>query len=82
MPCFQAFSAAAASGSAWYGCTESVPKDRLTTRMRVPSAVVGCWVTQSSAAMTWLTSVLPSVVASFSASSEASGATPSCDGRG
>jgi hypothetical protein len=47
------------------------------TRIRVPSDITGCWVTQSSAAMTWLTSVLPSVVASLSDSSSASGATPS-----
>ena len=41
----------------------------MITRIRVPSAAVGCCVTQSSAAMTWLTSVLPSVVASLSDSS-------------
>ncbi len=59
-------------------CAEFVPYDRLITRMGVPSGITGCSTTQSSAAMTWLTSVLPSVVASLTASSLASGATPSC----
>ena len=55
-----------------------MPKDRLTTRTAVPSAATWCSVTQFNAAMIWLTSLLPSVVANLIDSRPASGATPSC----
>src|SRR5438477_13010876 len=45
IPCFHACSAAYASGSAPYAWVESVPYERLITRMFMPGSCA-CWTTQ------------------------------------
>ena len=53
------------AGSSWI---ESVPKDRLSTRMFRPGSL-RCCTTQSMAAMTWDTSVAPSAAATLTLTS-------------
>ena len=75
IPCFHACSAAYASGSTPYGWLESVPYERLITRMFMPGSCA-CWTTQSIAAITWVTSAPPSAAATLSETIRASGAMP------
>src|SRR5919204_234251 len=75
MPARQATSTAYASGSSVYACTESVPKDRLSTRMLTPGSCA-CCTTQSMPAITWDTSEVPCASATLTDTIRASGATP------
>ena len=75
MPFLQAFSTAKTSGSTLVSCTESVPYDRLITRIGTGPSL-RCSTTQLMAAMTWLTSTAPSCAPTLMSISVASGATP------
>ena len=75
MPLFQASSTAYDSGSSAADWVDSVPNDRLSTRMFRPGSL-RCATTQSMAAITWETSVAPSAVATLRLIRCAPGATP------
>src|SRR5262249_9398820 len=76
MPFFQAASTAYESGSSTSLCAESVPNERLRTRMLRPASL-RCCTTQSIAAITWDTSAAPSDAATLRLISLAPGAMPS-----
>ena len=75
IPLRQATSAAYASGSSTYDWVESVPNERLSTRMLRPGSWA-CCTTQSMPAMTCETSLRPKASATLTLTMRASGAMP------